>query len=149
MPKDITAAGAELKLGQRAVVPWQDGYLGVTVTAVEAGDVASFRQKFGSNADGMVPYYIRLTLENLGGTNLATKNPPLVRAVLADGSGTGAFITGSVDACSTKLTPKTFTTVGAKFDTCRLDAASAGEKVTGVKYAEGRDYQDKPVRWTR
>ncbi|MFB9688573.1 hypothetical protein [Amycolatopsis plumensis] len=149
VPTGIAAAGAELKLGQQAVVPWQDGYIGITVTAVEPGDVASFRQKFGSNADGMTPYYIRLTLENLGGTDLSTKNPPLVRAVLADGSGTGTFITGSVDACSSKLTPKTFTTVGAKFDTCRLDAAAADDKVTGAKYAEGRDYQDKPVLWTR
>ncbi|WAL68445.1 hypothetical protein ORV05_11950 [Amycolatopsis cynarae] len=148
VPADVAAPGTKVKLGERAVIPWQDGSVAITVTSVEPGDVAGFRQKFGENAEGLQPYYVRFTMENVGGTDLSGKNPPLVRAALADGSGTGTFITGSVDACESKLTPSTFTTVGAKFDTCVLDAADNEDKVAGARYGSGQ-YDDKPLLWTR
>lgn len=128
------------------MVPWQDGYISITVTAVESGDTDAFRKAYGADAEGMQPYYVRLTLENLGGTDLSVKNPPQVRAALPDGSGTGTFLTGSIEACETTLTPGSFTKVGAKFETCELDAAASGDQIAGARYDQG-DYDEKPILW--
>ncbi|SFJ28561.1 hypothetical protein SAMN05421835_104173 [Amycolatopsis sacchari] len=148
VPSNITAPGTKMKFGDRAVVKWQDGYVGITVTGVDSGDTAGFRQKFGENANDLEPYYVRYTVENLGGTDLSVKNPPLVRAALADGTSTGTFITGSVDQCETVLTPQTFTTVGAQVTECQLDAASTGDQVGGARYAQG-EYDEQPLLWTK
>lgn len=146
IPDNITEPGTELKVGEPAVVQWQDGYVSITMTAVEPGDTEAFRQAYGADAEGLQPYYLRFTLENVGGTDLTIKNPPKVDAILADGSTTGTFLTGSIDECKTMLTPDSFNTVGAKFDTCELDAAGAEDQIVGAQYSGG-DYDEKPILW--
>ncbi|EHR48497.1 hypothetical protein SacmaDRAFT_0185 [Saccharomonospora marina XMU15] len=146
VPDNVTEPGTELKVGQPAVVPWQDGYVSISVTAVEPGDTEAFRKAYGADADGLQPYYLRFTLENVGGTDLTIKNPPKVDAILSDGSTTGTFLTGSIDECKTMLTPDSFNTVGAKFETCELDAAAAEDEIVGAQYSGG-DYDEKPILW--
>lgn len=147
-----TAPGTELKLGERAVIAFKSGSrqgtIAITVTAIEAGDEAAFRSKFGKKADGIVPYYIRYTVENVDGSDLAHTSSPMLGAVGADGRSTGAIVVGSITGCERESASRTFNTPGAKYETCRLQGARKGLEVAGAEYDEG-DYDDKPITWKK
>ncbi|MGW1682767.1 hypothetical protein [Saccharopolyspora sp. NPDC002376] len=145
-----TPPGTTLNVGDRAVIPYDDGLnkgtLALTVTAVEVGDKAYFEQNFGDDAKDATPYYIRYTLENLGGTDLGGKNGPRLAGLLADGTTTGTFITGDTPDCSNRTSPGNFDKVGAKYENCTLDAAGSGDEVVAARY-NGGDYDEKPIIW--
>lgn len=144
-----TPPGTTLNMGQRAVIPYQDGVIALTVTALEPGDQASFEQNFGEDAKSATPYYIRYTVENLAGTDLSGKNGPELRALLPDGTTTGVFITGDLPpACVHRLSPADFTKPGAKYENCQLDAADKDDQVVAVGYDEG-DYDDAAIVWRK
>ncbi|MGM1061454.1 hypothetical protein [Saccharothrix sp. Mg75] len=148
---DVTAPGAKLDVGERAVVPFKygtdkNGTLGVTVSAIEQGDNADLA-KFGDKAKGITPFYIRVTVENLGGTDLSYSSLSL-RGLGDDGKGTGVIISGETDKCESESAPRDFTTAGAKYETCVLSAAREGSKVSGASFDKGGDaYVDDPVVW--
>ncbi|WP_406311379.1 hypothetical protein OHA77_21570 [Streptosporangium sp. NBC_01639] len=143
-----TAAGTGLKVGDRAVLPYKEGTVGVTVTAVEAGDQQAFEQRYGTRAKGIVPYYIRYTVENVDGRKLAFMSAPYLQLLTADGRSTGAIVSGTTDDCRRESAPKDFTRAGATFETCKLAGAAAGVKIAGAKFDEG-DYRKNPVTWRR
>ncbi|MGY5025026.1 hypothetical protein ACWGHQ_14225, partial [Streptomyces griseus] len=69
---DVTAPGTKLKTGDRAVLPFRytsdkQGTIAVTVTAIEKG-AESDMAAFGDKAKGMTPYFIKMKVENVGGT---------------------------------------------------------------------------------
>ncbi|MCE6998625.1 hypothetical protein LZG04_28070 [Saccharothrix sp. S26] len=147
---DVTAPGAELKVGERAVVPFKygtdkNGTIALTVTAIEKGDNADLAA-FGEKAKGITPYYIRVTVENVGGTDLAYSSVSL-RAVGADGKGTGVIITGETKQCASESAKKDFTTAGAKYETCVLQGAREGSAVAGAEYNKGDGYDKSPITW--
>ncbi|TDD09046.1 hypothetical protein [Nonomuraea diastatica] len=145
---ETTAAGARLKFGERAVVPFRKGTIGVTVTAVEKGDPADLVRERGRQARGITPYYIRFTVENVDGTDHSYSSGPSLSLVTADGNGTGAIVTGSMPGCERESAPRDFSTTGATFTSCRLGAARTGIAITGAKFDDD-DYRDKPVVWRR
>jgi hypothetical protein len=147
---DVTKPGSELKVGDRAVVPFKygtdkNGTIALTVTAIEKGDNADLA-KFGDKAKGLVPYFIRVSVENVGGTDLAYSTVSL-RALAADGKSTGVIISGDVDKCESETAKKDFTTAGAKYETCVLQASREGLEVTGATYDKGDDYLKAPLVW--
>jgi len=142
----VTPPGTRLRIGQRAVVPYRTGTIGITVTAIERGDQAAFQQKFGSRAAGMTPYYIRYTVQNVGGTDLSHSAAPLLQGVGPDGGSTGAVVVGGMPGCDRTLPDRSFASAGATYRTCRLQAASAGRTVAGAKYEDG-EYRSAPVVW--
>jgi hypothetical protein len=149
---DVTAPGAKLKVGERAVVPFKygtdkNGTIAITVTAIEQGDNADLAA-FGDKAKGITPFYIRLSVENVGGTDLAFMSLS-VRAVGADGKGTGVIISGDTKQCESETAKKDFTTAGAKYETCVLQGAREGSAVAGATFDKGDGYTKSPITWSK
>ncbi len=149
---DATAPGTELKVGDRAVVPFKygndkAGTVAITVKSIELGakeDLAAY----GDKAKGMTPVYIRVSVENIGGTDL-TYSSVRLRAVGPDGRGTGVIITGETPKCQSETAKKDFKTAGATYETCGLQAVKDGNDVGGATYGDGDGYKDKPVIWKK
>ncbi|MZD05132.1 hypothetical protein GTW43_08540 [Streptomyces sp. SID5785] len=148
---DTTAPGTKLKIGDRAVLPYRytadkKGTVAVTVTAIDKGaesDMASF----GAKAKGMTPYYIRMKVENVGGTDLSYASLKL-DGVLEGGGPTGVILIGGLPGkCKSESAPSDFKTKGASYETCALSASKTGP-VTGASYDEGDAYSDSPVVWS-
>ncbi len=148
---DVTAPGTKLKVGDRAVVPFKygtdkNGTIAITVTAIEKGDNADLAA-FGEKAKGITPYYIRVSVENVGGTDLAYSSVSL-RAIGSDGKGTGVIISGKTAQCESETAKKDFTTAGAKYETCVLQGAREGAAVAGATYDKGDGYDKSPITWS-
>ncbi|MEU3622368.1 hypothetical protein BS329_31430 [Amycolatopsis coloradensis] len=149
---DTTAPGSELKVGDRAVVPFKygndkAGTIAITVKAIELGaqeDLAAY----GDKAKGMIPVYIRMSVENVGGTDLSYASVRL-RAVGPDGKSTGVIITGETPQCQSETAKRDFKTVGATYQTCGLQAIKEGGEVGGATFADSDSYKDKPVVWKK
>ncbi|MDX2669618.1 hypothetical protein PV376_08875 [Streptomyces sp. NRRL_ISP-5395] len=148
---DVTAPGTKLKTGDRAVLPFRytsdkQGTIAVTVTAIEKG-AESDMAAFGDKAKGMTPYFIKMKVENVGGTDLSYASLKL-DGVLDGGAGTGVILMGDIPGkCDRETAPRDFTTKGATYETCSL-AATKTAPVTGAEYDEGDTYSDNPVIWT-
>ncbi|WP_181771228.1 hypothetical protein [Amycolatopsis pittospori] len=151
-PADATAPGSELKVGDRAIVPFKygtdkTGTIAITVKAIETGakeDLAAY----GDKAKGMTPVYIRVLVENVGGTDL-TYSSVRLRAVGPDGRGTGVIITGETPQCQSETAKRDFKTVGATYETCGLQAVRDGGEVGGATFSDSDAYKDKPVIWKK
>ncbi|MEV7911544.1 hypothetical protein [Streptomyces griseus] len=147
---DVTAPGTKLKVGDRAVVPFRytndkQGTIAVTVTAIEKG-AESDMAAFGDKAKGMTPYFIKMKVENVGGTDLSYASLKL-DGVLEGGAGTGVVLMGDIPGkCDRETAPRDFTTKGASYETCSL-AATKTTPVTGAEFDEGDTYSDSPVVW--
>lgn len=146
---DDTAPGTELKFGEQATLPFEygdsKGTIGLTVTAVEAG-VAADLADFGEDAKGLTPYFIHLSVENIGGTDLANTSVG-VDGVLEGGASTGVVLVGEIPQCENASAPAEFTDSGATYETCVL-TASPGAPITTVEFNQGEGYQDEPVTWS-
>lgn len=148
-PGDATAPGTKLKVGARAVIPFasgdKKGTIAVTVTAIEQAAKEDLA-KFGDKAKHITPFYLRVQVENLGGTDLSYTSVSL-RGLGADGKGTGVIISGDTPKCDSGSAPKTFSTTGAKYETCVLTGAPDGSKVAAAAYNRGDGYEKSPVVW--
>jgi hypothetical protein len=148
---DVAAPGTKLKIGDRAVLPFEytsdkKGTIAVTVTAIEKGAEADMAA-FGEKAKGMTPYFIKMKVENVGGTDLSYASLKL-DGVLEGGAGAGVILVGDIpDKCDNEAAPAEFKTKGASYETCAL-SATKGAPVTGAKFDEGDAYSDSPVVWT-
>jgi hypothetical protein len=148
---DVTPPGTKLKVGDRAVLPFEytskkKGTIAVTVTAIEKGTEADMAA-FGAKAKGMTPYFIKMRVENVGGTDLAYASLKL-DGVLDDGTGTGVVLIGEIPGkCDRESAPREFTTKGASYETCSL-SATTGTPVTAARFDEGDEYRDGPIVWT-
>ncbi|MEU6714317.1 hypothetical protein ABZ897_22860 [Nonomuraea sp. NPDC046802] len=142
----MTAPGTQLKIGERAVVPSRKGPIGITVTAVKAGDPAELQRQYGERAKGITPWFIRFRVENVDGADHSFSSSPLLSPVTADGRGTGAVLTGSLGDCKRESAPKDFAQAGAKFMSCRLTGARPDVEIVGAKF-DNDDYREDPVVW--
>jgi hypothetical protein len=148
---DVTAPGTELKVGDRAVLPFEytsekKGTIAVTVTAIEKGAEADMAA-FGEKAKGMTPYFIKMKVENVGGTDLSYASLKL-DGVLEGGAGTGVVLIGEIPGkCDRESAPTEFTAKGASYETCALSATKSSP-IIGASFDEGDAYRDSPVVWT-
>lgn len=149
---DATAPGTKLKVGDKAVLPFRytaekKGTVAVTVTAIDKGTEADM-SAFGAKAKGMTPYFIKMKVENVGGTDLSYASLKL-DGVLEGGGPTGVLLIGEVPGkCDRETAPAEFTTKGASYETCSLSATKTGP-VTGASFDEGDAYRTSPVVWAR
>lgn len=147
---DVAAPGTKLKVGDKAVLPFaytsdKKGTIAVTVTAIEKGAEADMAA-FGEKAKGMTPYFIKMKVENVGGTDLSYASLKL-DGVLEGGAGTGVILMGDIPGtCDNEAAPREFKTKGASYETCSL-SATKGAPVTGAEFDEGDAYSDSPVVW--
>ncbi|MFD8692719.1 hypothetical protein [Streptomyces sp. NPDC059651] len=148
---DVAAPGTKFKVGDRAVLPFKygtekKGTVAVTVTAIEKGAEADMAA-FGAKAKGMTPYYIRMKVENVGGTDLAYSSLRL-RGQLEGGGPTGVILIGDLPGkCDSESAPRDFTTKGASYETCSLSATKT-TPIAAASFEEGDAYSDSPVLWT-
>lgn len=148
--EDVAKPGAQLKVGDRAVLPFaytsdKKGTIALTVTAIEKGTEADMAA-FGEKARGMTPYFIKMKVENVGGTDLSYASLKL-DGVLEGGAGTGVVLIGDIPGkCDREAAPREFTTKGASFETCSLSATKTAP-VTGAEFDEGDAYSSSPVVW--
>ncbi|GLY50544.1 hypothetical protein [Lentzea sp. NBRC 102530] len=146
---DVTAPGTKLKVGARAVLPMSSGdktgTIAVTLTAIEAGAKEDLA-KFGDKAKNVTPFYLRVKVENLSGTDLSYTSVSL-RGLGTDGKGTGVIISGDTPKCDSTSAPKTFKTAGETYETCVLTAAPDGSAVVAGEYNRGDGYTKSPVVW--
>ncbi|MEE1736165.1 hypothetical protein PUR49_06520 [Streptomyces sp. BE147] len=148
---DVAAPGAKVKIGDRAVLPFtygtdKKGTIAVTVTAIEKGAEADMAA-FGAKAKGMTPYYIRMKVENVGGTDLSYASLRL-RGKLEGGGPTGVVLIGDLPGkCDSESAPRDFTTKGASYETCSLSATKT-DPIAAASFEEGDAYRDSPVIWT-
>ncbi|WP_030543822.1 hypothetical protein [Streptomyces albus] len=149
---DVTAPGTELKVGDKAVLPFEytsdkKGTIAVTVTAIEKG-TESDMAAFGDKAKGMTPYFIKMKVENVGGTDLSYASLKL-KGQLEGGGGTGVILIGGLPGkCDSETAPREFTTKGASYESCSLSATKTAP-VAAAAFAEGDAYRDSPVTWAR
>ncbi|MGW6932680.1 hypothetical protein ACWGE0_21675 [Lentzea sp. NPDC054927] len=146
---DTTAPGTKLKVGARAVIPYtgsdKNGTIAVTLTAIEQGAKEDLA-KFGDKAKGITPFYLRVRVENVSGTDLSYTSVGM-RGLGTDGKGTGVIISGDTPKCDSTSAPKTFSTAGASYETCVLTGAPDGLKVAAAAYNRGGGYEKSPVVW--
>ncbi|MFM9368463.1 hypothetical protein [Streptomyces sp. Da 82-17] len=146
---DATAPGTELKVGEKAVLPFEysgkKGTLAITVTSIDKGAEADMA-RFGDKAKGVTPYFIKMKVENVGDTDLSRAYVQL-RGLLAGNQSTGLSLIGDIPGkCDKESAPAEFAK-GASFETCSLAASKSGD-VTAAEFDEGDAYSDKPVIWT-
>ena len=144
--------GQSFKIGQMAVLNYkfgtnQKGTLGATVTRITRGKTADLGPlKLGARAAGMIPYYIRVTVKNLGSTELSDDGVD-VTGLLRDGSDAqGVSIFGDFAKCPNNMTPAGFTT-GHSFTTCTLALAQPATAVTGAAWTSEPYGFSSPVTW--
>lgn len=148
---DVAAPGTKFKIGDRAVLPFtygtdKKGTVAVTVTAIEKGAEADMAA-FGDKAKGMTPYYIRMKVENVSGTDLSYASLRL-RGQLESGAPTGVILIGDLPGkCDSETAPRDFTTKGASYETCSLSATKT-DPIAAASFEEGDAYSDSPVLWT-
>ncbi|MFI6966917.1 hypothetical protein [Streptomyces sp. NPDC050255] len=148
---DVAAPGTKLKIGDRAILPFKygtekKGTIAVTVTAIEKGAEADMAA-FGEKAKGMTPYYIRMKVENVGGTDMSYSSLRL-RGKLAGGGPTGVILIGDLPGkCDSESAPREFATKGASYETCSLSATKT-DPIAAASFEEGDAYSDSPVLWT-
>ncbi|MFG2713394.1 hypothetical protein ACGFX2_22935 [Streptomyces goshikiensis] len=140
-PAGAAKPGQTFKIGEAATVPFTygsdtKGTIALTVTAVEQGQAADLESlKLGDKVKGMVPYYIRYTVKNVGTTNLEYSSVGHIKGLLPDGSeAQGVSVIGKFEKCKDDALPSGFT--GGKTQTnCAITLApSAQTKVVGAEY---------------
>ncbi|GAA1192621.1 hypothetical protein [Prauserella alba] len=153
---EITAPGTKLKVGERAVVPFEytddkKGTVAITVTDVKKGSPSDLPKKSdGSSIDERItPYYIEFTVENVGGDDLKYSRVDL-DGRLAGGDSTGAVLTvmGGVDQCESEDASSEFNEQGASYESCTIQGSARGD-VAEVHFTESPDYEENPVVWTK
>lgn len=148
---DVAAPGTKFKVGERAVLPFKygtdkKGTIAVTVTAIEKGAEADMAG-FGAKAKGLTPYYIRMKVENVDGSDLAYSSLRL-RGELEGGGPTGVILIGDLPGkCDSESAPSDFTSEGASYETCSLSATKT-TPIVAASFNEGDGYSDSPVLWT-
>lgn len=156
-----TKQGAKLHLGQKADVPFKSenvsGTIGVTVTGIDKGDPADIASlNLGDQANGLTPYYVRITVTDDSGSNFADTMVTSVHGVLPDGSDAqDVALFSTFDKCDNANAGENFTTAGASYQTCELVLAPGSTPVTSASYDESEytalapdtDYGTAPITW--
>ena len=113
--EELTEPGTELQLGDSAFIRWNatqqlEGYVAVTVQRLVQVSIQEFRAfKLDEDMQKSTPYYVTVSVANLGKTNLAGVRIPLY---LNDGSEVlipQANIPTRFDPCPSEPLPKKFT----------------------------------------
>lgn len=154
---DVTAPGTTLAIGDTAVVEHpvdgEDGVTGLlsaTVNSIDAGSVDDLAElDLGESADGLVPFYIQISVAGVDETSDALEGSLLTNAFggLADGTpAQGLNIIGSFDVCDTDALEEWG--ADASRDICIISLAPEGTQVDSVQYTpRDENYRADPVIW--
>ncbi len=151
-----TAPGTKLKIGEAAVVDVKGskgiGVVKITPTAIERGAISDLSNfKMNDEDKGKTPFYLRLTIEYMGGADLSFAGIDANIDGLDDrGQETGEVVLiGTFDKCDSNNPPRGWTT-GQPFQSCKTFLLGGTGELTGARYSEsGTPYRDGPVTWTK
>ncbi|MFE2524392.1 hypothetical protein ACFXEL_09175 [Streptomyces sp. NPDC059382] len=134
-------SGQRFKIGEAATVPFKygtdkTGTIALTVTGIEQGQASDLAAlKLGDKAKGMVPYYIRYSVKNVGTTDLSHTSVGHIKGLLPDGSeAQGLSIIGTFEKCDDDSLPRDFTNGKSQTNCAVALAPSAQTKVVGAEY---------------
>ncbi|MFD9374698.1 hypothetical protein ACFWBH_04015 [Streptomyces sp. NPDC059999] len=134
-------SGQSFKIGEAATVPFKygtdkAGTIALTVTGIEQGQAADLAAlKLGDKVKGMVPYYIRYSVKNVGTTDLSHTSVGHIKGLLPDGSeAQGLSIIGTFEKCDDDSLPRDFTNGKSQTNCAVALAPSAQTKVVGAEY---------------
>lgn len=154
VPEDVelTEQGSELEVGDTATVAWQPdrktiGVLDVTVNRLEK---TTFKQSFqGWKLDKetreSTPYFVRVTVENTGKSQLGGNRVPLY---VVDGRNTlieSSTFSSKFKPCPSTSLPKKFGS-GRSQKVCLVYLAPDGGKLTAVSFRPTQEFN--PIVWT-
>ncbi|MFJ3837614.1 hypothetical protein ACWGHM_20330 [Streptomyces sp. NPDC054904] len=134
-------SGQQFKIGEAAQIPFdygstKGGRIALTVTAIEQGNPADLDVlKLGDKVKGMIPYYVRYSVQNTGTVDLSHTSVGHIKGLLPDGSeAQGVSVIGKFEKCPNESLPKGFTN-GKTQTSCAIALApSAQTKVTAAQY---------------
>ncbi|MFE6843108.1 hypothetical protein [Streptomyces sp. NPDC057686] len=133
-------AGQTFKFGEAAQFPFKSGSttgeIALTVTAVEQGQASDLDAlKLGDKVKGMVPYFVRYTVKNVGSTDLSFTSVGHIKGTLSDGSeAQEVSVIGNYEKCPHESLPKGFTNGKTQTGCAIALAPSAQTKVAGAMY---------------
>ncbi|MFF4320841.1 hypothetical protein [Streptomyces sp. NPDC001568] len=134
-------SGQVFKIGEAAQIPFdygstKGGRIALTVTAIEQGNPADLDAlKLGDKVKGMIPYYVRYSVQNTGTVDLSHTSVGHIKGLLPDGSeAQGVSIIGKFEKCPNESLPKGFTNGKTQAGCALALAPSAQTKVTGAQY---------------
>ena len=148
---ELTAQGAALEVGEKAVVayePRQDQVAALEITVTRLED-ASFKQFVGWDVEPETrksnPYFVEATVKNVGETNLAGEGVPLYAV---DGNNRlieASSFQSTFKPCSPEAFPKPFKTNDTgKF--CLVYLAPDKGELTAVSFRPVEEFD--PITWT-
>lgn len=148
-PTDGTEPGTELAFGDSAVLAWQPtqdlaGELELTVDAVAEQRPSVFDGWVSEAAPDARPYFVTVTVANVGDTDLGGQDVPLY---LRDTDGTlGAPWTlgGDFSACQSGPLPEPFET-GAETEMCLVYLVPDGGRARDLVFEPTEGYD--PITW--
>ncbi|MFD7032277.1 hypothetical protein ACFWAR_30035 [Streptomyces sp. NPDC059917] len=146
-------AGQQFKIGEQATFPFASGStkgtIALAVTAIEKGqptDLAPF--KLGDKVKGMVPYYIRYQVKNVGTTDLSFASVGHIKGHLGDGTeAQDLLVIGKFDKCPNDSLPKGFTNGQVTAGCAVALAPSAETKVASAEYWGDPFTLGKGITW--
>jgi hypothetical protein len=167
--KGLTPPGTNLGLGQEATVAWVpfaeedptmavDGLeLKVTVESIEMKTLDDLEGlELEPDEEEETPYFVKLRLEALGGTEPPKDESPAIAFDAIDDRGqeqTSATIFGEFPDCEETDMPRPFTN-GASYESCSIYLVHKGGAIQKVKWADGPSepneitpYYDDPIVW--
>lgn len=149
---ELTEPGTELSVGDAAVVAWQPtqkavGAVEVTVRRLE---LTSFKRSFsGWQLEGPVPeaapYFVHVTVENVGETDLGGAAIPLYVVDGNDALVEYSTFEGTFKPCDSKGFPATFGP-GRTVRRCLVYLAPSGGRLTAVSFRPTQEFV--PITWT-
>lgn len=148
---ELTEPGSELTLGEEAVVAWQPradltGALSLTPQSFERATMRAFSGwRLDDVSRGSTPYYVHVSVENVGESDLGNVAVPLY---VVDGSDTliqQSTFGSSFAPCPSTALPKRFPT-GAKAELCLVYLTPARGVLEAASFRPTQAFD--PITWT-
>lgn len=156
---DVTAPGTTLAIGDTAVLAHPDdsgeegdtALLAATVTEIEEVTLDDLAElEMGDRLDGLVPYYIHITVAGVDESSEALAGTVLSNPFTGATAGSPAQnlnVIGSFEPCDVSSLDSEWGADSTQ-DICVISLVSEGSEVDSVVYApSGSDYRNNPVLW--
>ena len=139
---DVTPAGSRLKVGEAATIDYEDtggsgksSLIAVTPESIEEGSIDDFANiELDESQKSATPYYVRMTVENVGEGDLSGTEPgSYINGVDDRGQDQNELIFfGEFDACP-DADPKSLKP-GESYETCLTYLIPGGGTIEGLRW---------------
>lgn len=147
---ELTEAGTVLALGETATVAWEPAIgtvavADVTLTALQPAPIAAFDGWLvGGTGLQAAPYFLQLTIANVGEVDLGGQSLPLYLERQDDRLVPAARFGAEFPACASTPLPQPFDE-DASVTTCQVYLSEGGQEVESLAFLPKEGVE--PVRW--